>query len=333
MNQRSRLIPVIAKSMTSILEKSDNDFARRRQQACSLGEGEHINITDSSPSRDPRTTIKQRLWKIAQRNLYYTLGHSAKLPCSRLFENDIPSKSTMSDYYHSHPSPFPNYPSHPNPYPNYQSHPNPFRLTKILSDPNDPMEFDNVESDPSENLESDDDDLDECSSGILSTSTSSDSDSLLPVSENNPCPSCHSAQSFLILGNSDGNSYNFGNGLGSAPSQLLTNEGSQPAGSGSGFASPTHTFINGNVDLYPGFGPTSTSSLLSANGSPQSPWSEFARSGLNIDTTPFAKLSFPPDPPPYREIEDFAFSTFPDDPMDLSEPSYYDEDLEMLCVG
>ena len=70
MNQRSQFIPSIARSLASMLERSENPALQHRK---TLLESSYRPQPDSSPTPDTsvvRASIKQSLWRIAQKGLY-----------------------------------------------------------------------------------------------------------------------------------------------------------------------------------------------------------------------------------------------------------------------
>lgn len=122
MNQRSEFIPSIASPIASMLEHTKNpDLQHRKRTLKSL----HSSQPGSSPATDRDTsifkaTIKQSLWKIAQRRLYNTAASKTlpplesistscreypKMEHTTLFERseveqpDYNSESHGSDYY------------------------------------------------------------------------------------------------------------------------------------------------------------------------------------------------------------------------------------------
>ncbi|KAL4819124.1 hypothetical protein BDW67DRAFT_155286 [Aspergillus spinulosporus] len=83
MNQRSRLIPSIAKSLASMLKRSSDQTLRDK-----LAVGETVLTSDlrssvsSTGGDSPKSMIKTRLWAVAQKRLYSAPALKHSMPCS-----------------------------------------------------------------------------------------------------------------------------------------------------------------------------------------------------------------------------------------------------------
>ena len=70
MNQRSQFIPSIASSLASLLDRSKNPSLQHRRPLLELSSRPKPDLFPTPDISVVRTSIKQSLWRIAQKGLY-----------------------------------------------------------------------------------------------------------------------------------------------------------------------------------------------------------------------------------------------------------------------
>ncbi|KAL2833382.1 hypothetical protein BDW59DRAFT_156878 [Aspergillus cavernicola] len=88
MNQRSRLISSIAKSLASMIELSDNQQLKGKLASLQTSHNTELGMSTLPPLEDTKTILKTRLWRIAQNKLYKTPTPKQLNPLHSFFDTE-----------------------------------------------------------------------------------------------------------------------------------------------------------------------------------------------------------------------------------------------------